>query len=143
METQNFKNHGRLVTGYHMVLYPMLLAGVIGSCINLSQSCANGNCYAASLILLLFITVILTAYFSRSFALKAQDRAIRAEENMRHFLMTGKPLPSALTTRQIIGLRFASDEEFLELIKETIENNLNSKQIKAKIKNWKADHYRV
>jgi hypothetical protein len=143
METQNFKNHGRLVTGYHKVLYPMLLAGVIGSCINLSQSCANGNCYAASLILLLFITVILTAYFSRSFALKAQDRAIRAEENMRHFLMTEKPLPSALTTRQIIGLRFASDEEFLELIKETIENNLNSKQIKAKIKNWKADHYRV
>lgn len=143
METQNFKNHGRLVTGYHKVLYPILLAGVIGSCINLSQSCANGNCYAASLILLLFITVILVAYFTRSFALKAQDRAIRAEENMRHFLMTGKPLPSALTTRQIIGLRFASDEEFIELINDAIENKLNSKQIKAKIKNWKADHYRV
>lgn len=143
METQNFKNHGRLVTGYHKVLYPMLLAGVIGSCINLNQSCANGNCYAASLILLLFITVMLAAYFSRSFALKAQDRAIRAEENMRHFLMTGKPLPSALTTRQIIGLRFASDEEFIELINDAIENKLNSKQIKAKIKNWKADHYRV
>jgi hypothetical protein len=143
METQNFKNHGRLVTGYHKVLYPMLLAGVIGSCINLNQSCANGNCYAASLILLLFITVMLAAYFTRSFALKAQDRAIRAEENMRHFLMTGKPLPSALTTRQIIGLRFASDEEFIELINDAIENKLNSKQIKAKIKNWKADHYRV
>ena len=143
METQNFKNHGRLVTGYHKVLYPMLLAGVVGSCINLSQSCANGNCYAASLILLLFITVILATYFIRSFALKAQDRAIRAEENMRHFLMTGKPLPSALTTRQIIGLRFASDEEFIELINDAIENKLNSKQIKAKIKNWKADHYRV
>jgi hypothetical protein len=143
METQNFKNHGRLVTGYHKVLYPMLLAGVVGSCINLSQSCANGNCYAASLILLLFITVILATYFIRSFALKAQDRAIRAEENMRHFLMTGKPLPSALTIRQIIGLRFASDEEFIELINDAIQNKLNSKQIKAKIKNWKADHYRV
>ncbi len=143
METQNFKNHGRLVTGYHKVLYPMLLAGVIGSCINLNQSCANGNCYAASLILLLFITVILATYFIRSFALKAQDRAIRAEENMRHFLMTGKPLPSALTIRQIIGLRFASDEEFIELINDAIQNKLNSKQIKAKIKNWKADHYRV
>lgn len=143
METQNFKNHGRLVTGYHKVLYPMLLAGVVGSFINLSQSCANCNCYDASLILLLFITVILAAYFSRSFALKAQDRAIRAEENMRHFLMTGKPLPSALTTRQIIALRFASDEEFQELIKDAIDNKLNSKEIKAKIKNWKADHYRV
>ena len=62
---------------------------------------------------------------------------------MRHFVMTGKPLPGALTIRQIIGLRFASDEEFLELIKDAIENNLKEKQIKAKIKNWKADFYRV
>ena len=143
MKIQNFKTHGRLVTGYHKVLYPMHLAGLIGSCINLSQSCANGNCYAASLIVLLFLCVILSAYFGRSFALRAQDRAIRAEENMRHFIMTGKPLPSALTIRQIIGLRFASDEEFLELIKDAIENNLKEKQIKMKIKNWKADFYRV
>jgi hypothetical protein len=121
----------------------MLLAGLVGSCINLSQSCENGNCYAASLIVLLFLCVMLSAYFGRSFALRAQDRAIRAEENMRHFMMTGKPLPSALTIRQIIGLRFASDEEFLELIKDAIENNLKEKQIKSKIKNWKADFYRV
>ncbi len=143
MKTQNFKSHGRLVTGYHKVLYPMLLAGLVGSCINLSHSCANGNYYASSLIVLLFLCVFLSAYFGRSFALKAQDRAIRAEENMRHFVMTGKPLPSALTIRQIIGLRFASDEEYLELIKDAIENNLKEKQIKAKIKNWKADFYRV
>ena len=143
MKTQNFKTHGRLVTGYHKLLYPMLLAGLVGSCINLSQSCENGNCYAASLIVLLFLCVMLSAYFGRLFALRAQDRAIRAEENMRHFMMTGKPLPSALTIRQIIGLRFASDEEFLELIKDAIENNLKEKQIKSKIKNWKADFYRV
>ena len=143
MKTQNFKTHGRLVTGYHKVLYPMLITGFIGSCINLSHSCANGNYYSASLIVLLFLTVMLSAYFGRSFALKAQDRAIRAEENMRHFIMTGKPLPSELRMRQIIGLRFSSDEEFLELIKDAIENNLKEKQIKAKIKNWKADFYRV
>jgi sulfopyruvate decarboxylase TPP-binding subunit len=86
---------------------------------------------------------MLSSFFGRSFALRAQDRAIRAEENMRHFIMTGKALPSALRIRQIIGLRFASDEEFLELIKDAIENNLKEKQIKAKIKNWKADFYRV
>ena len=131
------------VESFPLILYPMLLAGLIGSCINLSQSCANGNCYAASLIVLLFLCVMLSAYFGRSFALRAQDRAIRAEENMRHFMMTGKALPSALTIRQIIGLRFASDEEFLELIKDAIDNNLKEKQIKSKIKNWKADFYRV
>ena len=92
---------------------------------------------------MLFLCVMLSAYFGRSFALRAQDRAIRAEENMRHFMMTGKALPSALTIRQIIGLRFASDEEFLELIKDAIDNNLKEKQIKSKIKNWKADFYRV
>ena len=71
MKTQNFKTHGRLVTGYHKVLYPMLLAGLVGSCINLSQSCANGNCYAASLIVLLFLigfvfSVSLSIYIIRS-----------------------------------------------------------------------------
>ena len=69
-------------------------------------------------------------FFSRSFSLKAQDRAIRAEENFRHFILTGKPLDSRLTTRQIIGLRFASDEEFVELAKSAAEKGTSEEDIK-------------
>ena len=52
-------------------------------------------------------------FFCRMFPLQAQDRAIRAEENLRHYVLAGKLLDSRLTIRQIIGLRFAIDEEFV------------------------------
>jgi len=82
-------------------------------------------------------------FFARNFALKAQDRAIRAEENFRHYLLTGKPFDSKLTLRQIIGLRFASDEEFPELAKKASEESLSEEDIKKAIKNWKADFDRA
>jgi hypothetical protein len=87
--------------------------------------------------------LLLQYYYLRSFALKAQDRAIRAEENFRHYLLTGKPLDSRLTIRQIIGLRFASDEEFPELAKKAAESGMSEEEIKKSIKNWKPDTYRV
>jgi hypothetical protein len=72
-----------------------------------------------------------------------QDRAIRAEENMRHYIMTGKLLDRQLTMPQIIALRFASDAEFLELAKRAIDEKLTNKQIKEAIKDWRADHHRA
>jgi hypothetical protein len=81
--------------------------------------------------------------FVRMFALKAQDRAIRAEENLRHFALTGKLLPATLSIGQIIALRFASDEEFVALAATAASENLSSKEIKQSINNWKADTYRV
>jgi hypothetical protein len=58
-------------------------------------------------------------------------------------LLTGKPLDSKLTIRQIIGLRFASDEEFPELAKKAVADNLSEEDIKKAVKNWRADFYRV
>jgi hypothetical protein len=79
----------------------------------------------------------------RTYALKAQDRAIRAEEQLRHFILTGKPLDSRLNIRQIIALRFASDEELPALAKKAAEENLRSKEIKQQINHWRADNYRI
>jgi hypothetical protein len=82
-------------------------------------------------------------FFIRVFALKAQDRAIRAEEKLRYFILTGKPLPNNISTRQVIGLRFASDEEYVALCEKALKKNLSENEIKQAIKNWKADNYRV
>ncbi|MGZ8919179.1 MAG: DUF6526 family protein, partial [Methylobacter sp.] len=43
-------------------------------------------------IMFFLISIVLMSFFifARSFALKAQDRAIRAEENLRHYVLTGK-----------------------------------------------------
>ena len=81
--------------------------------------------------------------FARLFALKAQDRAIRAEENFRHYLLTGKPLDPRITVRQVIGLRFAPDDEFPALAAKAAAEGTSEDDIKKSIKNWKADHYRV
>ena len=91
----------------------------------------------------LCFSAIFIGWFSRAFALKAQDRAIRAEENLRHFALTGKLLDSRLSISQVIALRFASDEELVALSKKAADEKLSNKQIKEQIKNWRGDYYRV
>jgi Family of unknown function (DUF6526) len=142
MSNQNFKNHGRYVFFYHIVTSIAIILVLIGSIITYVHS--DGGLRHASIMLIL-ISLILGSLFwySRVFALKAQDRAIRAEENLRHFILTGKALDSRLRISQIIALRFASDEEFAELAKRSVEENLRQTEIKKAIKNWKADHHRV
>ena len=142
MQTQNLKNHGRLVAGYHYVTFLLLLLVLIGSIVNLVHS-APENIYSASLLLVLTIATILVTFYARVFALKAQDRAIRAEENFRHFIATGKQLDSRLRISQIIALRFAGDDEFVALTKKAANENMTAKDIKAAIQNWKGDYNRA
>lgn len=144
MSDQNYGNHTRLFPPFHFMLLPALLIGVIGSFVNLRQSLGDPQrLYSASLIVLVLVTLTATALFARTFALKAQDRAIRAEENLRHFVITGKPLDSRLTIRQIIGLRFASNDEFVALAQKAAASGMSEKEIKKAIVHWKADHDRV
>jgi len=144
MTQQNFNNHKKFDPLFHFVLLPLMLALMVGSVVNLISACNAGeNIYNESLIVLLSIVVFLIAFFSRTFALKAQDRAIRAEENLRHFILSGKLLPSTLRLSQIIALRFASDEEFLQLAERAASQKLRSNDIKQAIVNWKADNNRV
>src|SRR5664280_3294811 len=143
MTTQNYANHAKYVTGYHIVLFLILVLTLIGSAVNLYHSIGDHQrLYSAALILVLVFCMLLLSYYARAFALKAQDRAIRAEENLRHFVLTGKLLDPRLTIRQVIALRFASDDEFVALAKEAAEKNLGADAIKKAVKKWRADTYR-
>ena len=142
MKTQNYSNHSRLVAGWHGVTFFAILAFWIGSFVNLAHADGAGF-YSASLLNLAGFIFLCLFAFVRIFALKAQDRAIRAEENLRHFVLTGKLLPASLRIGQIVALRFASDDEFTTLAVKAAAENLTGKQIKQSITNWKADTYRV
>ncbi len=149
MSDQNFKNHPKFVPLYHYVASTAVLALIVGSCINLFETCSmcekgsEAGLYSASLICLMSFVLAIVWFFARAFALKAQDRAIRAEENFRYFIATGKTLDSRLRMGQIIALRFAGDDEFVALAKQAVDENLSAKQIKMAVKNWKADFNRV
>ena len=141
---QNYANHRRFEPPFHFVLLPIVFLTFIGSCVNLGQSWGDHTrLYSASLIVVLSFCLLLAALYARLFALKAQDRAIRAEENFRHYLLAGKPLDSRLGAKQIVALRFASDGEFQTLAARAAADGMKPDDIKKAIKNWRADEYRV
>ncbi|MES2003567.1 MAG: DUF6526 family protein [Bacteroidota bacterium] len=142
MKEQNFSNHSRYVPGYHFIMSAAMLALLVGSIINLAHS-AKENLYSASLICLVGLIFFSVFWYMRVFALKAQDRAIRAEENFRHFILTGKILPEGINMSQVVALRFASDAEFPVLVARAVNEKLKSKDIKQAIQNWRADHNRA
>jgi len=144
MESQNYKNHRQIVPLFHYVAAIAVFAATIGSFFNLAHSWNNhDNLYAALLICLITLILSVFYFFIRSFPIKAQDRAIRAEENLRHYVLTGKLLDSRLRIGQIIALRFASEEELPELAQRAASENLKADDIKKEIRNWRMDHHRV
>ena len=144
MEEQSYAKHAKLVPLFHYVLLPILLFTLIGSVVNLVHSLDDhSRLYNAALIVALAFAAFLTAFFARVFALKAQDRAIRAEENLRHFVLAGKLLDKRLSVKQIVGLRFASDAEFVALAQRAADESLSPDAIKQAVKNWKPDFDRL
>jgi Family of unknown function (DUF6526) len=144
MPEQSYAKHAKFVPLYHQVLFGILALTLIGSFVNLYQSIGNHDrLYSASLITAISVALLLIFFFTRIFPLRAQDRAIRAEENLRHFVLTGKLLDPRLTLKQIVGLRFACDAEFPELARKAAAEGLSLDDIKKSVKNWRPDHDRL
>ncbi|MET0634417.1 MAG: DUF6526 family protein [Chitinophagaceae bacterium] len=142
MKEQNLGNHTRVVPSYHLVTTPLALLLLIGSIVNLVKSYPE-QWLQPALLVLASVVIVSCVLHSRMFALRAQDRAIRAEENLRHYVLTGKPLHPDTRMGQVIALRFASDQEFPVLAEKAIKEGLRNREIKKAIKQWKADYYRV
>ncbi len=142
MPDQNFRNHSRWVPLYHFVTGFLVIAIFGGSIVNLIHADAHTH-YSAALLVCVSFVLLTLFWYARAFALRAQDRAIRSEENFRHYLLTGKPLPKDLRMSQVIALRFAPDDEFPSLTQKAISEAMKSNEIKKAIKNWRADHHRA
>lgn len=146
MEEQSYAKHLKFVPLYHYFLSPLILVVFIGSLVNLYRRFTEPNHVgrlSAELIVVITVALFFATLLARVFPLKAQDRAIRAEENLRHFAMTGKLLDPRLTIKQIIGLRFASDGEFVELARKAAQEGLSQDAIKKSIKQWRPDYDRL
>jgi len=139
---QNFKNHGRLDPPYHMVLAAVLGVNFI---VVVAYLMNHFNIFT-SWLLILSIAAFIPMIKVRSYPLKVQDRVIRLEERLRLQALAPAEWHAQiyrLTEDQLIGLRFAADDEVVELAKQALEENLNRKQIKERIKNWRVDNWRV
>ena len=144
-EPQNYKNHGRLDPSMHLFVFPVLLIN-LGVSIWIAIHFRHQFPWLGHWSILFALALLILAFKSRINDLKLQDRLIRLEERLR----VASVLPSnqlahinELTTRQLIALRFASDEELPALVHKTLTQNLEPKAIKQNITNWRADNHRV
>jgi len=143
MSEQNYQTHVQRVPGF-LALAFILLVIFIGALVNLYDSLGDHQrLYSASLIVALTGCVFSCAGYARAFALRAQDRAIRAEENLRHYVLTGELLDARLTPKQTVALRFASDAELAELARRAADQNMSPDEIKRGVRVWRPDTYRV
>jgi Family of unknown function (DUF6526) len=83
---------------------------------------------------------------SRNYIVRLQDRIIRLEMKVRcvEVLPAGQDARLAeLTTKQIVALRFASDEELGDLLERAIREKLPPREIKRAVKRWRPDYFRT
>ena len=141
-ESQNLKNHARFDPTYHALIFLVYLANLAFAGFHLYRH----HEISAGWYLFLSLFAIVPILKIRLYPLKVQDRIIRMEERLRLQALAPAewhPQIYKLSEDQLVGLRFASDDEVVELAKLTLEHRLNRKQIKERIKNWRPDHWRV
>jgi hypothetical protein len=144
MADQSYANHKRVVKGFHMLLGALIVLGLLGSLVNIYfQVSTRDAIFESILVTVLFVCAALLFLYTREFPIKAQDRAIRAEEGLRYYILTHKPFDKRLNLRQIIALRFADDDEFVNLADRAVRDNLSADEIKRAIRKWRPDHHRA
>lgn len=142
-EQQTYQNHTRYFPLVHFVLFPALFFNLIWQIVRLYQ---EPNWDRAEWVFMAVVFVAMNVA-ARLQALKAQDRVIRLEEELRFNQILPKELlqkAAGLKTSQLIALRFASDEELPNLIERALNDEFKTgKDIKLAIKNWRGDYLRV
>ena len=144
-QAQSFKNHTRWDPLLHFFVLPMLLLNFIFAIYATIHSWP-GYQHTHVWWIVMSIVFFMMAGISRGSALRAQDRVIRLEEQLRLADLLAEEelgLIDALTIRQFIALRFASDAEVATLAKRAASESLSEKQIKENVTHWRADHHRV
>lgn len=142
MQAQSLSNHVRIHPLYHYFAVPVSLALIPLSLVNVFIQFG----LASIIIFLAMIMLHLAIFLTRDYAKKNQDRVIRAELRLRYYQLTQQRLEeieSKLSVGQLLALRFAHDEEFIELLKSPHTAEKTPEGIKKQIIQWNADGMRV
>jgi hypothetical protein len=145
MAEQSYANHRRFVPLYHFVAFGILTINLIWSLFRLFRGPLPF--FDRLLAAAVAFALLLVCLYARTFALRAQDRIIRLEETLRlQKLLPAdlQPRIEELTVGQLIGLRFAGDEELPELARTVLERGIKGRdEIKNLGRSWRPDHLRM
>jgi len=143
--SQSYSKHARTDPSMHFFVFPVLLVN-LGVAIWIAIHFRHDYPYLGHWSIVVSLALLILAFKCRMNDLKLQDRIIRIEERLRIASLIPadqhRHIPE-LTVRQLIALRFASDDELPTLVHKTLTQNLEPKEIKQAIANWRADNHRV
>ena len=142
-KAQTYKNHARFLPAFHFFVLPVLLLNALNAIrhIWLAPNLSTVWTFVVAAALLML------GLLARTMALTVQDRLIRLEMRLRLQQCLPADLRGRideLTPRQLVALRFASDAELPELVREVLAGKLaTSRDIKLRVKNWQGDWLRA
>jgi len=141
--TQTYKNHARFFPPFHFFVLPVLLLNFMNATRHVWLAPNRSTGFAA----LVAAGLLMLGFSARAMALRVQDRVIRLEMQLRLRGLLPAPLSgriSDLTPRQLVALRFASDAELPDLVRDVLDGKLaTQKEIKLRVKDWQADWLRA
>ena len=140
---QNYKSHTRLLPPFHFFVIPVLLINFLNEIRHVYQEPTRHTAW----VLVVALALLTLGFLSRIQALTVQDRVIRLEERLRMRQVLPPDLHQhidTMTHRQLVALRFASDAELADLVREIVGGKLStSKEIKLRVKAWRPDWLRA
>jgi hypothetical protein len=144
---QTFATHRRLDPAYHYLLSSMLAVNLGAAVVHLIRHHRGAGDLTGSLwMLMTALALALMGLKLRSYPLRVQDRLIRLEERLRMEQLLPEDLKARLgelRPAQFVALRFASDGEVADRVREALEEGLGGEAIKKRIQSWRPDEFRV
>jgi hypothetical protein len=142
-EMQTYKNHMRWFPPFHFFVLPVLLLNALNAIRHVWLDPTRSTGFA----LLVAVALLMLTLTARMMAVTVQDRVIRLEMRLR--LRECLPVDlrariNELTPAQLVALRFASDAEMTDIVREVLEGKLpTQKSIKMRVKDWQGDFLRA
>lgn len=146
---QNLQNHRKFYAPHHFIFYPVMLILLLITLFEAwDYSVDNRELSLVYIIIAAVIisVIVLSLMLRQHYALGLQDRVIVNEFKFRYFALTGNRLENStyhFSDAQIFALRFAQDDDLMELMHQTAQNDWSPSIIKQNIKNWNADLKRI
>jgi len=141
--SQTYKNHTRFFPLFHFFVVPVLLLNFLNSVRHLWQAPSLNTAF----LTVVAAALAMLALSARLMAITVQDRVIRLEMRLRLREVLSPDLCSRiheLTPRQLVALRFASDAELPELVRQVLASGtLTTRDIKQRVKDWQGDYLRA
>ena len=142
-EEQTYANHTHFHPLVHFFAIPVLSINIL---VTLYRAIRYPSFWHAW-IFIVSIALLVGCFLARYYGLRNQDRIIRLEERIRLSACLPADLRgriNELSTGDLIGLRFCSDAEVVDVVRAVLAGEYKGrKEIKKRVKNWRPDTHRL